>query len=73
MKEVEQHHYWAVQPLLIGEKPEAISASLSRSKAWLYKCVERLVMRTENSPLVSGLEVVLGWERDRQYGDPGLC
>ena len=32
---------WAVERFLNGEKPEAICASLRRSKSWLYKWVER--------------------------------
>jgi putative transposase len=41
--EIEQHRTWAVQRFLNGEKPESICASLGRSKAWLYKWVERHV------------------------------
>ena len=36
-----QQRIWAVERFLNGEKPEAICASLRRSKSWLYKWVER--------------------------------
>jgi putative transposase len=39
-----QQRIWAVERFLNGERPEAICASLRRSKSWLYKWVER---RTE--------------------------
>ena len=39
--EITQQRIWAVQRFLNGEKPESICASLGRSKAWLYKWVER--------------------------------
>ena len=39
--EIQQERTWAVQRFLNGEKPESICASLCRSKAWLYKWVER--------------------------------
>jgi hypothetical protein len=39
--EFSQQRILAVQRFLIGEKPESICASLGRSKAWLYKWVER--------------------------------
>jgi putative transposase len=39
--ETEQHLTWAVQRFLSGEKPELICASLGRSRAWLYKWVQR--------------------------------
>ena len=38
---IQQERIWAVQRFLVGEKPESICASLGRSKAWLYKWVER--------------------------------
>jgi len=39
--EIQQERTWAVQRFLNGEKPESICVSLCRSKAWLYKWVER--------------------------------
>ncbi len=39
--EIRQQRMLAVQRFLDGEKPESICASLGRSKAWLYKWVER--------------------------------
>jgi len=39
--EVEQQRQLAVQRFLAGESPESIYVSLGRSKAWLYKWVER--------------------------------
>jgi len=39
--DIKQERIRAVQRFLNGEKPEAIYTSLSRSKAWLYKWVER--------------------------------
>jgi transposase InsO family protein len=39
--EIQQERTWAVQRFLNGEKPESIWTSLCRSKAWLYKWVER--------------------------------
>jgi len=36
-----QQRIWAVERFLNGERPEAICASLRRSKSWLYKWVER--------------------------------
>jgi len=39
--EFSQQRILAVQRFLLGEKPESICASLGRSKAWLYKWVER--------------------------------
>src|ERR1035438_267650 len=36
-----QQRILAVQRFLNGEKPESICASLGRSRAWLYKWVER--------------------------------
>ncbi len=39
--EVEQQRQLAVQRFLAGETPESIYVSLGRSKAWLYKWVER--------------------------------
>jgi len=39
--DIQQERIWAVQRFLVGEKPESICASLGRSKAWLYKWVER--------------------------------
>jgi putative transposase len=39
--EVEQQRQWAVQRFLAGEKPESIYVSLGRTKAWLYKWVDR--------------------------------
>jgi transposase InsO family protein len=40
-REIEQERIWAVQRFLTGEKPAAICASLGRSRAWLYKWVQR--------------------------------
>jgi transposase len=37
----QQERIWAVLRFLKGEKPEAICASLGRSKSWLYKWVDR--------------------------------
>jgi len=34
---------WAVQRFFAGENPEAICATLRRSKAWLYKWVDRYI------------------------------
>jgi len=42
--EIKQERTWAVQRFLNGEKPESICASLCRSKAWLYKWVERHIV-----------------------------
>ena len=39
--EIQQERIRAVQRFLNNEKPELICASLGRSKAWLYKWVER--------------------------------
>jgi len=39
--EIQQERTWAVRRFLNGEKPESIWTSLCRSKAWLYKWVER--------------------------------
>lgn len=39
--EVTQQRILAVQRFLKGEKPGSICASLGKSKAWLYKWVER--------------------------------
>jgi putative transposase len=39
--EIEEERTQAVRRFFNGEKPEAICASLSRSKAWLYKWVSR--------------------------------
>jgi putative transposase len=39
--EITQQRILAVQRFLNGEKPESIYVSLGRSKAWLYKWVER--------------------------------
>jgi transposase InsO family protein len=39
--EIQQERIRAVQRFLNNEKPESICASLGRSKAWLYKWVER--------------------------------
>ena len=39
--EIQQERIWAVRRFLNDEKPESICASLGRSKAWLYKWVER--------------------------------
>jgi putative transposase len=39
--EIQQERIRAVQRFLNDEKPESICASLGRSKAWLYKWVER--------------------------------
>ena len=41
--DIQQERIRAVQRFLNGEKPEAIYASLGRSKAWLYKWVERYI------------------------------
>jgi len=37
----QQQRRWAVKRFLEGESPDAICASLGRSRAWLYKWVER--------------------------------
>jgi len=42
--EIRQQRILAVQRFLDGEKPESICASLGRSKAWLYKWVERRLL-----------------------------
>jgi transposase InsO family protein len=42
--DIQQERIWAVQRFLGGEKPESICASLGRSKAWLYKWVERHIV-----------------------------
>jgi putative transposase len=39
--EVEQQRQWAIQRFLAGEKPESIYVSLGRTKAWLYKWLDR--------------------------------
>jgi hypothetical protein len=39
--EIRQQRILAVERFLNGEKPESICASLSKSKAWLYKWIER--------------------------------
>ena len=39
--EVEQQRQRAVQRFLAGEKPESIFVSLGRTKAWLYKWLDR--------------------------------
>jgi len=39
--DIQQERIRAVRRFLNGEKPESICASLGRSKAWLYKWVER--------------------------------
>ncbi|NOQ51755.1 MAG: DDE-type integrase/transposase/recombinase [Desulfuromonadaceae bacterium] len=41
--DIQEERNRAVQRFLRGEKPEAICASLNRSKSWLYKWVERYV------------------------------
>ena len=41
--DIQQERIRAVQRFLNGEKPEIICSSLGRSKAWLYKWVERYV------------------------------
>jgi putative transposase len=38
----------AVQRLIEGETPQAICASLKRSKAWLYKWLERYLTGGED-------------------------
>jgi putative transposase len=40
-KDVQQERRWAVQRFFEGESPDAICVSLGRSRAWLYKWVER--------------------------------
>lgn len=39
--EVEQQRQWAVQRFQAGEKPESIYVSLGKTKAWLYKWLDR--------------------------------
>lgn len=39
--EIRQQRILAVERFLNGEKPESICASLSKSKAWLYKWIDR--------------------------------
>lgn len=41
--EIEKQRMLAVQRFLNGEKPESICVSFGRSKAWLYKWVERYI------------------------------
>jgi putative transposase len=41
--EIQQQRTWAVQRFINGEKPESICVSLSCSKTWLYKWVNRFL------------------------------
>jgi len=59
MKEaIKQERICAVRRYLAGEKPEAICASIGRSRSWLYKWVARYndadECWCENQPTVPG-------------------
>jgi transposase len=44
----QQQRRWAVKRFLEGESPDAICASLGRSRAWLYKWVERFLRKNHH-------------------------
>lgn len=46
-KEIQQYRILAVKRFTAGESPEAICASLGKSKAWLYKWIRRYLEKDE--------------------------
>lgn len=67
-KDIQQERQWAVQRLFNGESVDSICISLGRSRAWLYKWVERFLQdeptwytsqsrRPRSSPLHTTMEI----------------
>lgn len=84
--EVEQQRQLAVQRFMAGESPESIYISLGRSKAWLYKWVERyeqgdllwhetLTRRPLTNPMrtVSEVEEIVKMIRLKLYNADYFC